>query len=503
MSKGLGRRELVISTGRFGKLTVKGLDTKGRIRCECDCGKKTTYQVSTLLDKGIGCCGCTFGGFGKRNALKVRYFSKLEVVSINKDNTVSCKCSCGKIEKVPPRKLFLKETTSCTSCKDNRTEGMRWVDYAVETHFRKDMLTAESRDEIKTTRQKACIFMRCDCGNLKSFEYKSLLKLRYGSCGCYRPKLLHPSPATQKVLDIKTFTYWTVDSWTGDDNRYVNCTCKCGNSGRIRSDSLLTGDATSCGCRARALCSARFKGNYKVDAVTRHPLSHIYKSIFRRCYSENNPDYKHYGGRGISVCKRWTSPPRDVTGFINFVEDMEGGYRSGLEIERLDVNGHYEPENCTWVCRRSQVNNLRENRILKGFGVNLTVSEWGYLLNFNCKMLDDRINKGKDSRRLEDILADTFRDRRHTLIYKGVECNASQVWEMEGYTLGQRNSRLSKYGDSLAALEAEGIEVTVVKPREKDYYTFEEGLGILRTKTRDSFEEHLMFKIEQQLKEKV
>ncbi len=464
--------------------------------------KEDTYQPNTLLEKGITCCGCTFGGFGKNNALKVKSFDKLEVLSINKgkaDNTVNCKCECGVIEKVPPRKLFLKETTSCKGCKDTCTKAMKIVDSMVEASFKKDMLTAESRDNTKTTREKAFINMRCDCGNLKSFDRTGIEKLHFGSCGCYKPKELKPSPATLKVIEQKYFTYWTVTGWSGDDARYVNCTCKCGSKKRIRSDSLLTGDATSCGCRAKELCRERFKGKFKPDAVARHPLYGMYKSMYSRCTKRSNQDFAHYGGRGIKVCDRWVSPPRDITGFLNFLEDMESTYQKGLEIERIDVNGNYEPDNCTWVCRRSQVNNLRRNRVLEGFGIRLSVGEWGHFLKFNCKLLDDRINKGKDTRSLELILKDTFKDRKHTLLHKGVECNATQVWDREGYTLGQRNGRLNKYGDSLAAFEAEGIEVEVLIPREKDYLTFEDAIENLRVKDKDHFETWLLVKIEAQL----
>lgn len=445
----------------------------------------------------------TFGGINKGNAIKTKRFSELTVIDGNTGSKtkVNCLCDCGEKVCTSYRSLFLQSKTSCDKCKDNRTQSVKLVDEAVATGFRIDMLKAESRDNVKTNRLKAFINMRCDCGNLKSYEYRTLLKLQYGSCGCYKPKIVKPNPLSQKALDIKYFTDLEVVGWEGDDPRYVLCKCKCGTEKSVRSDSLVNGDTTSCGCRARRLCSERFKGKYKEDAVYRHPLYSRYKSMFGRCYNEKNTDYKHYGGRGIGVCQRWTSPPRDTTGFSNFLEDMEDSYYKGSELERLDVNGDYYPENCTWVCRKSQVNNLRRNRKLKGFGIELDLSEWGWLLNFNEKMLGDRLNKLGWNEDLEDILLTEFRDRRYHILFRGEILNAGQVWDKLGYTLGQVNGRLTKHGDNITALKAEGIEFGLVKEREKDVYTFEEGLKVLReNRDRTPFEDHLLFKIEQQIR---
>jgi hypothetical protein len=312
-------------------------------------------------------------------------------------------------------------------------------------------------------------------------------------------KQIKPAPATKKALNIKHFTNWTVIDWCRKDNKYLNCICVCGTEKRVRSDSLLNGDSTSCGCLQKEMTRIRFKGRRDPNAVTRHHLYSKYKNIFARCYSESNLDYKHYGGRGITVCERWISPNKDVTGFLNFLEDMEKSYFEGGEIERLDVNGNYSPDNCTWVCRRSQVNNLRRSRLLEGYGVQLTVSEWGSFLGFDCKLLDDRINHLKKTGNLEKILKLIFRDRQHTLRYKGCICSASEIFEAEGYTEGQRNYILTKHGDSINGLRAKGVDFEVIKPREKSYMGFDEALKSLRDKKRDTFEEHLLYKIEVQL----
>ncbi len=498
------KKDEVYRIGSFGELKVVGEDKKGRIKCVCSCGKNATYQAGALLAGNISCCGHTIGGFGKKNALRVKTFGKLEVISADRSKrrgTVTCKCTCGEILEVKARSLFLKEVTSCLNCKDTRTESMKVADEMVASNYRKDMLKVVGVNKVRTTRLKAYVDCECDCGKVKSFDLRGLRELHYGSCGCSRPKIVGPNPSSEKAIDLKYFTYWEVLSWDSSDNGYVNCRCRCGTEKSIRSDSLLIGDTTSCGCRQRELTSARFKGKFTPDTVGRHPLYSIYQGMRQRCYSTSNLDYDHYGGRGISMSSEWLSPNKDTAGFFTFLKDMEGSYEQGLEIERIDVNGNYEKGNCTWVCRRSQVNNLRRNRTLSGFGIVLNVSEWGYLLHFNPKLLDDRINKLKWAGDLEGIITDAFRDRRHTLLYKGTACTATEIWVAEGFTEGQRNGRLNKHGDSIKALEAEGIDFEVMKPRGKEYLTFTEGLDLLRTKNRDRFEDHLLYKINEQLEE--
>lgn len=101
----------------------------------------------------------------------------------------------------------------------------------------------------------------------------------------------------------------------------------------------------------------RLKDGLAVKAATKHGLSrhpsyNSWKKMMQRCYHENNPSYDLYGGRGIQVCERW----HDVS---NFIEDM-GEKPDKCSIERIDVNGNYEPGNCTWIPMRLQSKNRRK-----------------------------------------------------------------------------------------------------------------------------------------------
>lgn len=84
-------------------------------------------------------------------------------------------------------------------------------------------------------------------------------------------------------------------------------------------------------------------------------------SMKNRCRNANATGYKHYGGRGIKVCDRW------LHSFENFISDMGEKPSPSHSIDRIDVNGNYEPSNCRWATRDEQLNNQRKPRI-EGWG---------------------------------------------------------------------------------------------------------------------------------------
>lgn len=85
--------------------------------------------------------------------------------------------------------------------------------------------------------------------------------------------------------------------------------------------------------------------------MSAHPLYHTWENMRQRCNNPNNTGYQWYGGRGITVCERWDS-------FANFVADM-GKRPDGMTLDRIDVNGNYEPDNCKWSTQTEQMRNQR------------------------------------------------------------------------------------------------------------------------------------------------
>jgi hypothetical protein len=98
------------------------------------------------------------------------------------------------------------------------------------------------------------------------------------------------------------------------------------------------------------------------------PIYKSWASLKARCLNPNNADYPDYGGRGITVCDRWSDS------FEAFYEDM-GARPEGSSIDRIDVNGNYEPTNCRWATGVEQAQNKRETRWVSFRGEKLSMIE--------------------------------------------------------------------------------------------------------------------------------
>ena len=117
------------------------------------------------------------------------------------------------------------------------------------------------------------------------------------------------------------------------------------------------------------------------------PFYDVWRHMRARCEYPKAKGYAHYGGRGIQVCERWQA-------FKNFYDDMFASYSEGMTIERIDVNGHYEPSNCRWATHLEQQANKRNNRVLVYQGEEMHLAELCRRSGVSKTMMLDRLSKG-------------------------------------------------------------------------------------------------------------
>lgn len=123
--------------------------------------------------------------------------------------------------------------------------------------------------------------------------------------------------------------------------------------------------------------------------MTETRLYHIWKHIKQRCCNRNNSAYKNYSGREITICNEWLN---DFMTFYNWA--IINGYHDGLTIERIDVNGNYEPNNCKWATQKQQCNNRRSNVYLTYNSKTQTMKQWSEELNINYSTIRQRHRNG-------------------------------------------------------------------------------------------------------------
>lgn len=166
------------------------------------------------------------------------------------------------------------------------------------------------------------------------------------------------------------------------------CVCMCGKTIRVTTNHLRFSRVKSCGCwykesRATVHSTHGMAGAVKGKA----PEYKAWISLRERCNNPNFIGFKNYGGRGIRVCGRWND-------FTAFLSDM--GPKPGPEysVEREDVNGNYEPSNCSWATRREQSRNTTRNHFISAFGITKVLSDWAAQTGLSRAAIRKRIERG-------------------------------------------------------------------------------------------------------------
>ena len=190
-----------------------------------------------------------------------------------------------------------------------------------------------------------------------------------------------------KYIDLsgKKFGALTVISITDKRDKrglaYWLCKCECGKETVVLGRYLRNGHTKSCGCHIQNIKSKYRRKGERIYS--------IWCGINKRINVPRNVHYKDYGGRGITICDEW----KDYDNFFEWA--MANGYQDDLTIERIDVNGNYEPSNCTWIPMALQQNNTRRTVKVNFCGREMTITEIANELGVSRNAIKMRLRKNK------------------------------------------------------------------------------------------------------------
>lgn len=193
---------------------------------------------------------------------------------------------------------------------------------------------------------------------------------------------LHPNAGRLAGLRFGMLTVIEAAERHAPGKMLWRCRCDCGNQCLTQAGNLVSGNSKSCGCQ-------KYAGRYKHGHAVRDGISREYcawKSMRSRCFTKSNARYRLYGGRGITVCKRWMD-------FSSFFADM-GPCPDGATLDRIDNDGNYEPGNVRWADAATQANNTSRNRKLTLNGETLSLAQWAMRLGCSTGALCNRLRRG-------------------------------------------------------------------------------------------------------------
>ena len=202
----------------------------------------------------------------------------------------------------------------------------------------------------------------CDCGGTALVQGAQLKNGRSKSCGCLQREIAKKrAEEMDRSIEISGQKFGRLTAVKrlekSDKAGFIwECLCDCGNVINVSVKMLRSGNTKSCGCLRDEKISLV---NKKHGESKKSRLYGVWVGIRQRCNDPSHKSYKNYGGRGIRVCDEWND-------FMTFKDwAIRNGYDESAEygdctIDRIDVNGNYEPSNCRWVDMKIQACNKRK-----------------------------------------------------------------------------------------------------------------------------------------------
>lgn len=278
---------------------------------------------------------------------------------VSKWDKVKKTCACQKEAKEKEKKKRLEETTAEKHREITERVGKTYGDYEV--------VCIENEEYV----------LKCkECGAKKKMSVAGFHQRTKFVCKEHKEPYQIPVKYDESYIGRKNnFLEVVALSRTANNkHRAFLCRCDCGNYTLVEPVFWYRGTVKSCGCYAESL---KLEHSEELDRLRR-----IYNGMIQRCYNQKAESYRNYGGRGISICDEWLKDRDDFIGWA-----LNNGYENDLSIDRIDVNGNYEPSNCRWATMEVQLENRRpkeewkkrKKRKLKTYemdGEVKTLAEW-------------------------------------------------------------------------------------------------------------------------------
>lgn len=169
---------------------------------------------------------------------------------------------------------------------------------------------------------------------------------------------------------------------------------------------------------------------------SRTRLYHVWSSMLARCYCKTSRGYKWYGERGITVCDDW----HDFTLFYEWA--TTNGYKEDLTLDRINVNGNYEPSNCRWTTMTTQERNRSNNSLLTFNGETKCISEWAEITGIPRNVISARIHKCKWD--VERALTIPVGDTINTIVFDGKRGSCAYWEKITGIPANTISARLHR-----------------------------------------------------------